>query len=262
MYASNFYFDGHYASEFDLIICSFDSEMSEATGGEIEFNIVKSPSNDRYDFYGSNFNSVLEWKFSIMKNICNLTQDQYVFTESEERQIRKWLTKINGYRWISFLQEGYDVYYNVYINVTSHQVDGMTIGFDLIVTSDCGYGFSNIIQKDIEISADKPCILNICNDLGTYIYPKITINGSGDFYLSNNKDLEQNIENEKESRFYNISSEVVVDSENDIVQGLTNPDDFNWHNLRFVDGLNEITTNSSSTLSLHFEYREPRRVIL
>ena len=70
MFAADFQFDNNLASDFDLIIGAFDDDVETATGGEIEFNVVKTPNSNRYDFYGAQFNTVLTWNFSVIKNPC------------------------------------------------------------------------------------------------------------------------------------------------------------------------------------------------
>ena len=261
MFATDFLFDGQRASDFGLIICSLDGGVETASGGEIEFNVVKTPNRDRFTFYDSQFNTVLEWNFTIMKNYCY--DSNYYFNQYEESRIAKWLIKTDGYRQFQFDQEGYeDIIYNVYINVSPHQIGGKTIGFDLTVTSDCAYGFTNLITQKATINSSTFYKFMINSDINTYIMPIIKINGNGNFYISNDRDLSQNIDNEGESRFENIENEIIMDSDNDIISGLNSPNDFNWYFLRLVDGENIISTDSESDISLEIQYREPRRVIV
>ena len=70
MFATDCLFDKNRASDFGLMIGTFDNDSQTATGGNIEFNVVKTPNRDTFDFYGSQFNEVLTWNFSLIKNPC------------------------------------------------------------------------------------------------------------------------------------------------------------------------------------------------
>ena len=424
MIATDFIFDGKHASDYGLMIASVNNNNDEvASGGDMEYSVAKAPNNDSFTFYGSQFNNVLTWNISVIKNPCK--NSDMIINAQEESEIAKWLIKTDGYRWFQFDQEGYeDIFYKVYINMTPNQVAGETIGFDLVITSDCAYGFSDIITKQIVINASTPYKFYVNNDINEYTLPQIDINGkmrwvktisyndmlgdnniinkynipssnafasstlipnaympyeafdsnmgsqwgcqgsppdneyiginlgnsyrisafalawdgdfyskkitlqssnnglnwtnvqtftiipsdtsvgtvyglnvpiktqfvrlllnepniedtgyrikefalfesdsefAGDFYIYNANDLEQNINNGKASKFFNISSaNITMDSENDIIEGVT-PKQFNWYFLRLVNGMNTLVTDSEMDISLKIQYREIRRVIV
>lgn len=257
MFATDFLFDNNRASDFGLMIGSFDSEISTATGGDIEYTVVKSPNSDRFEFYGSQLNTVITWNFSIVKNPC-LNNDSCYFTQYEESQIAQWLLKQDGYRWFQFDQDGYrDVYYKVYINMLPHQIGGKTVGFDLNVVSDCGYGYSEEIFKKYTFNKDKPIRLDVHSDINSYILPHIILNGMGTFYISNQSDLPQ-----KYTKLENVNNEIKLDSNDDMIEGISSPNDFNWYFLRLVNGVNHIVTDSENDINIKIIYREPRRIIV
>lgn len=260
MYATDFLFDNQCASDLGLIICSFDKEFETASGGEIEYNVVKTPNRDRFTFYGSQFNSVIEWKFSICKNPCR--NDTLYFNQYEESMIVKWLLKTDGYKPLQFLEEGYeDIIYNVYFNISPNQIEGKTVGFNLTATSDCAYGFTNIIKKKTAINADAPFRLNIHSDLNTYILPLIKINAVGSFIINNYRNIElKDSILERPIELENITQEIIMDSDTDVITGLNSPNDFNWHFMKLADGTNIITTDSTNNIEIEIQYREPRYV--
>jgi hypothetical protein len=156
-----------------------------------------------------------------------------------------------------------------------HQINGRTIGFDLTVTSDCGYGYSEEIEKTFIFNNSKSIRLDVHSDTNSYILPYFTIYGKGNFYISNNSDLSQNYSNGKDTEFTDVNGTIILDSENDIIGLLENegkdneqivnyssPKNFNWYFLRLVNGVNNIATNSTSDVTLKIKYREPRRVII
>lgn len=261
MFAADFLFDNNRASDFGLMIGFFDSDIETASGGEIEYNTVKTPNRDKFDLYGTQFNSVIKWEFSIIKDPYK--NDDSYFTQYEERKIAQWLLKTDGYKWFQFWQDGYEnICYEAKIDMTPHQVAGKTVGFDLTVTSNCGYGYSEKITKTYILNADNPIRLYINSDINNYIMPYISLDGQGDFYISNDSDLEQNINNLKPTELHNVNNIITMDSDNDIITGLSYPTDFNWHFLRLIKGVNNITTNSTNDLKIKIEYREPRRIIV
>lgn len=276
MFAEDFLFHHHRASDFGFMICSFDGDSGTVSGGEIEYHVVKTPDRDKFTFYNSQFNTALVWNFSICKD--PFKNDNLYFDQYEESQVAKWLLKTDGYHWFQFDQDGYeDIFYRVYINMVPHQISGRTVGFDLTVTSDCAYGFTDIITKKATINSSTPLKLNIHSDINTYILPYIKINGVGDFYLSNDSDLSQNQLNGKETHLMNVKNITVMDSENDmigiwdsekeIITDFHSPNDFNWYFLRLVNGVNIITTNfqngiGENGIEIEIKYREPRRVIV
>lgn len=264
MFATDFMFDGQLASDFDMVICSFDGDFTVASGGETEFNVVKAPDRDRFTFYGADLPNTLVWTFGIMKNPCKYANDLYL-TYDEERSIAKWLLKKDGYHWFRFIQdEEEDIYYKVQINMNPQQYGGRTVGFNLTITSDCAYGFSSLIKKSITVNSSAPAKILVDSDVDSYILPKVTVTGSGDFYLSNESDPTQNVSTGKVTQLQNMSSgaAITMDSDNGIITGLKDTGDFSWYFFRLVDGMNVITTNASNDVKLIFWYREPRRVIV
>lgn len=255
MYATDFLFDGQRASDLGLMICSFNGDFETATGGEIEYNVVKTPNRDNFTFYGSQLNSVITWNFSICKNPCK--NDNMYFDQYEESMIAKWLVKTDGYRWIQFEQEGYeDIFYNVCISMTPHQVAGRTVGFDLVATSDCAYGFTDVIKKEqIRMDSNTCFQFNVHSDINTYILPIIKIYRDsgmiGDFELNNQNDT---------MIFKDIKENLTINCDIETVEDLTKPDDFNWCFLKLTDGMNVITTKSDVGFGIEIFYREPRYV--
>lgn len=275
MFATDFLFNNQRASDLGLMICSFDSSPEMASGGEIEYNVIKTPGRDRFTFYGAQFNSVLEWNFSICKDPyqrCNPAFNQY-----EESRIAKWLLQTDGYKLLQFIQEGYEnIFYNVCFRITPHQIAGQTVGFDLTATSDCAYGFTDLIKKTAFIDEHTSFHLNIHSDIKTYILPHIIVTGKGNLSISNDKDLLQNSSLHKETSFQNMGEEtewkVIMDSDTDTILSidpetdkpapLSDPNQFNWYFLRLVDGENIIKTNSESKIKIELQYREPRFITI
>ena len=162
--------------------------------------------------------------------------------------------------------------------------------FDLTVTSDCAYGFTDIIKQKAILNKTSPFFdFRIQSDLNTYILPRIRIKTTGNFQISNTNDP-----NHPKTELQNLPSdqifEFVMDSDTDTIfiqtddttVPLPDPNMFNWHFLRLVDGPNKImlhtkTENSEAKatetkpkatkaedveVEIEIQYREPRRIIV
>ncbi len=265
IFAKDFLFDGQRASDFGCMVCSFNGSggLETAAGGEIEYNAVKLPGRNEFGFYGSQFNTAVTWNFSICKNPCK--KGNYYFDQYEESMIRKWLVKTDGYRMMQFDQDGYeDIFYNVYFNAMPHQHLGKTVGFDLTATSDCAYGFTDIIKKKAVISSQMPLEFHVHSDLNAHILPTINLR----MYSNIHEKTQISILNtdcagktESPMTFKNIlSNHISANSRTKEVSGLDSPDDFNWNYLKLRDGKNIITTSGTELVEIEILYREPRLI--
>lgn len=249
------------------MICSFDGNggLKTATGGEIEYNISKMPENNKFSFYGSSFSSTITWNFSICKNLCR--KGDYYFDQYEESMIKKWLVKTDGYKMMQFDQDGYeDIYYNVCFNAVPHQHLGKTIGFDLTATSDCAYGFTDIIKKKAIIDSKTPLKFNVHSDVMEHILPITNVMVWDSLHEVDKGISVWNDAGEGKPSdpmtFKNISgNHITIDSSTKTVIGLNSPDDFNWNYLKLRDGLNVISTGlNSGMIEIEILYRETRLI--
>ena len=260
MFTTDFVFDGKRASDMGLVICSFDDERQPATGGEVEFEVVKPPENDKFEFYGAQYTSPLEWNISIMKNPCKYEENLY-FTNEDERMIYKWLQQRDGYHWFCFCEKDEDaeVFFQVKINLQPHVVSGHTIGFDMIITANSAFGYSALKKKKATINKNTSFTLYIDTDTNAYILPEFNITGSGTFYISNNNDPKRNHVNKTAADFKSVSGTIYMNSEFGVIDGVE-PENFNWRFLRLVDGKNVFSTDSANNITLEIFYREVRRI--
>ena len=263
MFTTDFIFDGKRASDYGLITCSFDGERQPVTGGEVEFEVVKPPDNDKFEFYGAQYTAPLEWNISVMKNPCLYTEDNTYISNEEERMIYKWLQRRDGYHWLCFCEqyEDAEVYFNVKINIIPHYIGGKTAGLDLTITADSAFGYTDLKKKVGTLSSSSPFTFYIDTDTTNYLLPEIYIAGSGSFYISNDSDPVRSKKNNKAAEFTNVSGTMYMNSEYGILDG-TDLSNFNCRFLRLVDGKNVFTTNSTSNIKLEILYREVRRIVV
>lgn len=288
MYATDFCFDENYLSDFGCIIASFDNSSEDVSGGTIEYDSVKAPNSDKFRFYGAQCNEVLVWNISIIKNPC-LTNNME-FSHKEERKILKWLKRTDGYKWFKYVSGDYgtttinnysivlgtnvssdteeDIYYQVKIDVKPHRIYGQTIGYDLTITANCTYGFTNLIEKSATITSSSTFTFEVDTDANEYIYPEKLIienNDTTSFSLENSSDSLRTISLDTATKFNNLSanSTLTLDCDNQIITGLDDPSNFNWYFPRLVDGVNVFSIgNNEGTINTTIQYREARMVMI
>ncbi len=268
MFAQEFIFNGQSSKEYGVMICSFNGETSVSVG-EIEVTTILAPNKNEHDYYDTIMSGVLSWNFSIIKNNCFDQNDSY-FSADEERHIVKWLMGERGYKELLFIQDGYEnIYYKAYFQITPHQIGGRTVGYDLTATANASYGYTMEYNR-VDYFQDenenfKPIQIQINNDIRTKLYPYITIeNMSGDTIEIINSDIHGN--EICKSIFYNMNMSkndlILMDSYNDIIQGLDNASSFNYGFLYLVDGMNVLTCNANTNVKFTISYREIRKVVV
>ena len=265
MFAQDFLFNNQKLSDFGFIIAGDMDGESVASGGEIDIVSVRPPDSDKHDFYTGNLDSPIQYTFGIIKYKCGDKNDIYV-TPEEESRLAKWLmrkSKVEGYKWLQFDEDYYrDINYKVcFTEMNPVQVGGKTIGFTLSCTSNCGYAYSNEKMHKFTLSNNGVKEIIVTSDMSTYIYPKITLTGNiGNIVFGNNDD--DGGHNFAEIKTTSGNKTIVLDCENDIITGISAPDEFNYQFPKMVDGSNHFRMVGASSVAVEIVYREARRIIV
>lgn len=260
MDATNFIFDGKSLSDFGFIICEFNGEANTSTPSNITFTTLKVPDSDRRRFLSSNYEDVIMFQFSIAKYESkkrNLPVNSY-----EDRAIRKWLCREDGFHELIIEQDGfYNIYYNAQINIIPQMVSGRIRGYRLTVTTDNVYGYTELLETEFDISNTSPYTFLALSDIADYFYPiwEITPKQNGDLHL---KILEDSNQTDTILKSVNANSKIIIDSENGIIDGIL-PDNFNWMLPRIVQGYDDTVNTITSTLSCHIKlkYKLARKAV-
>ena len=261
MHSDTFNFDGHDLSDFGCIICSFDSNGITIEGGDIEYNVAKTPNSNMNGYVGNEYSDPYKFTFSIMKNNCVKNNKTDYFTVPEQTEILKWLMKENGYGLFYFDgDEMRDIYYFAYINAVPHYISDKVYGYDLTVTTNAPCGFTKEYNKIYNIGTSQTIPLFVHHDVLRYCYPQITITATSNItevIIRNTTDTFLNqtmrIKNIKNGQIINI------DCENGQISGI-DYDYFNWIFFRLIDGFNNIQFSTDGTFKIEIKYRETRRI--
>lgn len=258
----DFIFDEKQLSDFGMMICSFDNSESSPTDANLEYITNTPPDSDVLNFYGSKYEGQLSWNIGICKNPCCNPEPGYI-TSDEERMLKKWLVRKDGYKWLHFIddEDYYDINYNVKINASSNQIGGRTIGLLLTITADSSYGYTDEIENMITLNKNDYIYIDVQSDDIGYIYPVINITPleSGDLELINTSDSQMHTKIKNAS----VGKTYTLDAKNEIQNGIL-PENFNWIFPRFVvsDDINENIFTSNLSVEITFIYRLIRKVLV
>lgn len=199
---SNFVFCGKELNTLDNKYLSVDFNNSDESSLSLTRNINRGETN-RYrtepNFYGFTWNNPLSFELHIMKNPCKYTsQNEMVFTQTEIREITRWLSSNHLPQWLEIETEAGkkdDVRYRGYFrDIQTFTVGGQIIGLKLLFECTTSFGHSYDIVNSFSSTAiaQTVSIENNSDELEDYCYPIIEIipNGNSYMYICNLSDCE------------------------------------------------------------------------
>ena len=176
-------------SDFGFILCNFGGSKGLETvsdGCQITFNTVPVLGGSKHSLMSTEYEDCLEDVWQICKHSCKGGIQE--ITESEHREITKWLSRKKFLK-LKILDESHiDIYYEAAFNVSKIKIDGKLFGFELEVKTNAPFAFKEprLINIKNSIQNGKHSINDISNEEG-YIYPRmeITIAESGNLNIYN-----------------------------------------------------------------------------
>ena len=265
MFCTDCIFDNEKLSDHGIIICGFDGSTATQTGGEVTFITTQSPNTNIFTFHTSKCEEPIKFTFSICKDPCKYnTQEEMYFTQDEQSYIMRWLQRLDGYKWLAFDQDGWeDVWFNAQINPQPHFINGRVAGYDLSVTTDSPWGWSQEHRKIKTIPVNDTLSIINYSDITGVVYPKATIvaKGNGEVAIKTGCTNYQ-----KTTRVRNVSSgdEIILYGYNDFISGVDNIDNFNYEFPIMANGYDDIETNFTNIgdmdIDIKLVYRFVRRV--
>ena len=190
MYATDFIYDGEYLSDYNFVICSIDSSggVSEiSAGSEITFNQTALNSGNKHSLTSTKYNTCVSATFDICKDPDY--HKNIEITESEHREIIRWLNR-NTFNKFGF-RTGYvrDCYYNASFNITNIYIDDVLCGFRLHMTTNMPYGYGEEVVTTLSVTNTLQSfnIENLSDEIG-FVNPNLTIlvgDSSGDLVITN-----------------------------------------------------------------------------
>lgn len=270
MVCYDFIFDGEKLSDYNYIMCSINNGDVSWSGSDVTFTTIKPPSNNRISKTNSKFDEQLTTTVQIMKNPCFYNnQNDMNLTADDQSAMMRWLQRTDGYHWLSFDQEWYeDIWYNAQINPRVLYVEGHAIGFELVITTDSPYAYSQEHKEQFSLKPYEEFKLYDYSDLPGHIFPKTTIKitkvaGNSQMYLLTGCDEDIAVTTVENTYLNQV---IVLDEENDYVEGIPNLNNFNFHYPKISNSynniLNIIKNRGDVDIDVTFEYRYIRRVVV
>lgn len=260
MDAKNFFFNGMELRDFGYVICEFAGEENTVSAPSISFTTANTPGDNRKKFISASYDEVLVFEFSIAKYDCYGTiTDIDAF---EDSAMRKWLCRDDGFHPFLFYQDGFEgIYYNAQINIIPKFINGKIRGYRLTVTTDNAYGYSELLEKEFDLSPTLPYKFLSMSDKAGYIYPiwELTAKQDGDLCIKVEEDAAL-----ISSIFYKMKAgdAITLDADRGIMEG-TDVNNFNWVIPRLIQGYGETINTITSTIPCHvkIKYRLVRKAV-
>lgn len=257
MKAYDFEFDGKNLSDFGFILCNFGGSKGLDTvsdGCQITFNTVSVLGGSKHHLVSTEYEECLEDVWQICKHSCKGGIQE--ITETEHREITKWLNRKKFLK-LKILDESHiDIYYEATFNVSKIKIDGKLFGFELEVITNRPFALKetkSIVIKNI-VQDGKHSINDISHEEG-YIYPytEITITQSGNLSIHNA------IENRNTYIANCIAGEVITMDYPVIKSSVSShniQNDFNWKFFRvantYENSRNDLTISIPCTIKVKY----------
>lgn len=257
MKAFDFFYENKNLSDFGFILCNFGGSKGLETvsdGCQITFNTVPALGGSKHNLVSTEYEECLESVWQICKHSCKGGIQE--ITETEHREITKWLNRKKFLKLKIRDESHMDIYYEAVFNVSKIEIDGKLFGFELEVKTNAPFAFKEprTITINNTIQNGKHSINDTSYEEG-YIYPRveITVNEDGDL----------NIYNAIEDRNTHIANCVageVIAMDYPIIQSslLSHniQNDFNWKFFRIANtydnSRNDLTISIPCTMKIKY----------
>ncbi len=187
MVGNDFYYDGHWLSEYDMKVYDPD-DTQQFVSREIDKADITS-LRPVPNHYSARYSDVLTLSFLIIKDDDNetLTQAESKMDGEEVNYLRAWLESAKTPTELKCPNEDDVVstnYFGVFTNIQPFLIGNECFGLYLTFTCNAPYGFSDVYSKTFSMQGDVPVnnsFANYSSEYNEYLKPIITINSSDVF---------------------------------------------------------------------------------
>ena len=154
MKAYDFEFAGRTLSSFGMILCQFGGSKGLETitdGCEVVFNTVSSLNGLKNNTTSVVYEDTLECVLQICKHSCNDGIQE--ITESEHRELTKWLGRKQFLKFKILDDNHIDLYYEAAFGISKIEMNGMLYGFELAVKTNRPFALKE--PRTISINCEK-----------------------------------------------------------------------------------------------------------
>lgn len=287
MYANIFEFNGIKSSELGYYIVNFDGFSNDgvgAAGNEITFSTSKPANSYQWNFHGSKYETPLTMSFQIGKFDCSIDKGRnYELSQQDCAFLLRWLVRNDGYKFLRFLQGGYEGYESTYFHAQNSlqwiRVAETIVGAQINVTCDAPFGYSDIQTFEVSCNdGDSFTIYNDSDKTGALYFDEIDIVMSSDaknLQIKNSMDriysptipYATQITNCKNGEHITIANHMIATNKNTVHTRESINNDFNFKYPRLInisdlsETRNNIYTVTGGNCHLSFHYRTIRSVL-
>ncbi len=251
---NNFQYDEEYASDYQLIVCSFDNASGANitdSGSQLSLEHINVIGSDEFVDINNNYSSPLSFTFQA----CKFDNDRTpkMITPEEFSNINRWVNRKESHKF-KCDEDGYEgIYFLGKFNIKAIKVNEVIYGIEFTFTSDYPYGFADEITQTY--SGKEFMVYNHSDEIGV-LYPvtTITCNEPGTLRITNSMD------NEVFELTDCAAGEVItVDNKNMVIIS-DNPnhkiyDCFNFNYIKLCNTYNERRNEFTSTLDIDMEIK-------
>lgn len=248
----NFQYGNEYASDYQLVICTFGSNEQEAVGGsQFSANQVKIVGTDEFVIINTDYDGGLRFAFQTCKMIdCDMAGE---VTPEEYSKINRWVNRKEPHK-LKFSSSGYEnIYFLGTFNIRPIKIAGIIRGIEFSFISNYPYGFQDEIIQ--EFSGKEFMIYNHSDEIGELLpYVVITCNEAGTLTITN--DMDNEIFELKKC----VKGEIItLDCQHRVITSTAKShllyDTFNFNYLKLVNTYEERKNNFTSSLNINMEVR-------
>lgn len=257
MKAYDFEYDGINLSDRGFILCNFGGSKGLETvsdGCQITFNTVPALGGNKNHLMNTEYEECLEDVWQICKYSCN--GDIQEITETEHRQITKWLNR-KRFLNLKILDESHiDLYYKASFNVSKIEIDGKLFGFELEVCTNAPFAYQDMRIINIKnLEANGKHSINDTSHEEGYIYPKteIVVNADGNLNIHNAIE-------DRNTYIANVSAGEIITMDYPVIQSSDSShniqNDFNWNFFRvantYKNSRNDLTISLPCSIKIEY----------
>jgi hypothetical protein len=255
---NNFEFAGEFASDYELMVCTFGDSIEPVGGNNLQLDSVKILGVNEFAIPFNGYSEPLNYSFSVCKSrnceILPISADEY-------GRINRWLNRQEPHKFRISTKSFERIFYIGTFNLTPVVINGLIYGINLNFTSIYPYGFEDGIENIYTGVTDFE-IVCFSDEIGD-VYPDIVIkcNEAGNLIIRNSLDNEIFILNNVEA-----DEEIVMDTKHKIIT--TNNavhniyDDFNFNFIKLCNTYYERNNvfNSTLNIDINVKYNPIRKV--
>ena len=256
MKAYDFEFDNRRLSSYGFIVCSFGEKGLETVsdGSQITFNTISTLDGSKHELTSVIYEDCLETTIQICKTPCN--NDIMEISDTEYRQMKKWLSRKRFLKFKILSQSYIDLYFEVMFNISRIEIDGKLYGLELEVKTNRPFALKDLQIINIKnLKQDGKYSINDTSHEEGYIYPhtEITVNQDGNLKIHNA------IEN-RDTYIANCVVGEVITMDYPVIRSSISShniqNDFNWNFFRvantFDNSRNDLTISLPCSIKIEY----------